>query len=321
MTDHAATLTYFAMMSLFPALLLGVTLLGLFGQQGLVTGRDELPRSTTAPTRTPPPSSARSSTTWSTRRAARSGSRWSSRSSWRSTARRARSARPGRALNVVYGVDEDRGFVRRKLTDLAATLVVIVLLVVVLVAVFLGGQIADDLFGKIGLGARPRRSGRSCAGRWPWSRRASPTGSSTRSRPTSSRAGSAGSRPGALVGVVLWIVLSLVLRRLHPELLDLRRGVRRVRRGDRAAAVAVPLGQRVPVRRRAQRRARARRPRGSGQLAVGELRRVGAQGRPPRARRRTGPRCGTSATGYSPASRGAAAWRSSLSSVRASARS
>ena len=37
MTDHAGTLTYFAMMSLFPALLLGVTLLGLFGQQGLVT--------------------------------------------------------------------------------------------------------------------------------------------------------------------------------------------------------------------------------------------------------------------------------------------
>ena len=37
MTDRAATLTYFAMMSLFPGLLVGVTLLGLFGQQGLVT--------------------------------------------------------------------------------------------------------------------------------------------------------------------------------------------------------------------------------------------------------------------------------------------
>ena len=37
MTDRAATLTYYAMMSLFPALLVGVTLLGLVGQQGLVT--------------------------------------------------------------------------------------------------------------------------------------------------------------------------------------------------------------------------------------------------------------------------------------------
>ncbi len=31
MTDHAAALTYFAMMSLFPALLVAVSLLGLFG--------------------------------------------------------------------------------------------------------------------------------------------------------------------------------------------------------------------------------------------------------------------------------------------------
>ena len=37
MTDRAATLTYYAMMSLFPGLLVGVTLLGLFGQQGHVT--------------------------------------------------------------------------------------------------------------------------------------------------------------------------------------------------------------------------------------------------------------------------------------------
>ena len=36
MTDRAATLTYFAMMSLFPGLLVGVTALGLIGQQGLV---------------------------------------------------------------------------------------------------------------------------------------------------------------------------------------------------------------------------------------------------------------------------------------------
>src|SRR3954471_17059028 len=37
MTDAAGTLTYFAMMSLFPALLLGVTVLGLFGQEGLIS--------------------------------------------------------------------------------------------------------------------------------------------------------------------------------------------------------------------------------------------------------------------------------------------
>ena len=36
-TDHAAGLTYYALMSLFPALLFGVAVLGLFGQQGLIT--------------------------------------------------------------------------------------------------------------------------------------------------------------------------------------------------------------------------------------------------------------------------------------------
>jgi membrane protein len=37
MTDWGASMTYFLVMSLFPALLVGVSLLGLFGQQSLVT--------------------------------------------------------------------------------------------------------------------------------------------------------------------------------------------------------------------------------------------------------------------------------------------
>jgi membrane protein len=59
----------------------------------------------------------------------------------------------GRALNVVYGVDDDRGFVRQKLQGLGFTLLLIVLAMVALVSVFLGGQVAADLFGKIGLGS------------------------------------------------------------------------------------------------------------------------------------------------------------------------
>ena len=37
MTQRAAALTYYALLSLFPALLFGVAVLGFFGQQGLVT--------------------------------------------------------------------------------------------------------------------------------------------------------------------------------------------------------------------------------------------------------------------------------------------
>ena len=58
---------------------------------------------------------------------------------WRSTARRARSAPPAGRSTSSTACEETRGFVRRKLTDLATALVVIVLFAVVLVAVFLGG--------------------------------------------------------------------------------------------------------------------------------------------------------------------------------------
>ena len=44
MTDRAATLTYYAMMSLFPAVLAGVSLLGLVGGEGLVTDASEIGR-------------------------------------------------------------------------------------------------------------------------------------------------------------------------------------------------------------------------------------------------------------------------------------
>src|SRR5260370_7729284 len=58
----------------------------------------------------------------------------------------------GRALNEVYGVEEDRPFLRRKALDIGATLVVIAFAVVVLVLIFLGGGAAHDLFATIGLG-------------------------------------------------------------------------------------------------------------------------------------------------------------------------
>ena len=37
MTDHAAALTYYSLLSLFPALLFAVAVLGVFGQQALIT--------------------------------------------------------------------------------------------------------------------------------------------------------------------------------------------------------------------------------------------------------------------------------------------
>jgi membrane protein len=151
MTDRAAALTYYAMLSLFPALLFGVTLLGLFGQQSLVDdaanyladhGADPATVKVVRDTlnnmiRTS--SGALGVTLLVSLLLALNGASGAFGAA-------------GRALNVVYGVDEDRGVVRRKLTDALVACTVILLFLVVLAAVFLGGQIADDLFGKIGLG-------------------------------------------------------------------------------------------------------------------------------------------------------------------------
>lgn len=152
MTDRAATLTYYAMMSLFPALLIGVTLLGLVGQQGLVTDATNylldhgVDQDTANVVRrvlnnmVNTSGGALGATLIISVLLALNGASGAFGAS-------------GRALNLVYGVEESRGMVRRKVTDLGATLAVIVLFAVVLAAIFLGGQIADDLFGKIGIGA------------------------------------------------------------------------------------------------------------------------------------------------------------------------
>jgi membrane protein len=152
MTDNAASLTYFAMLSLFPALLMTVSLLSLLGSPQLPADAARYLADNGAAPNTVnavrdvldnmvKTSSGQSLATFVVAVAlALNGASGAY-------------AAAGRALNKVHGVDEDRSFVRRKVTDLAATLVVLLLLVAVLVALFLGGGIADDLFGRIGLGS------------------------------------------------------------------------------------------------------------------------------------------------------------------------
>jgi membrane protein len=58
----------------------------------------------------------------------------------------------GRALNRVWRVDEGRGFARRKVNDLMWTLAVLALVIVTFVLIFLGGGLASDVLGLLGLG-------------------------------------------------------------------------------------------------------------------------------------------------------------------------
>jgi membrane protein len=152
MTDWGASMTYFLVMSLFPALLVAVSLLGLFGQQGLVTDAVRYLDEAGAPKETVD-AVERSLQGLIASSGAKVGLGLVFGLLLGLNGASGAFGAAGRALNKVYGVDEDRGFVRRKALDLAWTLALILLSIVAMGSVFLGGQIADDLFGTIGLGS------------------------------------------------------------------------------------------------------------------------------------------------------------------------
>ena len=150
MSQHAAALSFYAMLSLVPVLLLAISLLGVFGQEQTVndiTGylRDHgAPASVTQPVEALVRSAVRASGQ-ATRTALVISllASLAGASGWFASMRR--------ALNAALHVDEDRPIVHRKLADVGATALLVVLGVVILVLVFVGGGVADDLFHAIGL--------------------------------------------------------------------------------------------------------------------------------------------------------------------------
>src|SRR4051794_31750366 len=150
MTQHAAALSFYAMLSLVPVLLLVISLLGIFGQEQTVTDithyleQHGAPDSVTQPVEAVVRSAVRASGQATTSAliialvASLAGA-----SGWFASARR--------AMNAALHVAEARRFVHRKLADVASTALLVVLGVIILVLVFLGGGVADDLFHAIGL--------------------------------------------------------------------------------------------------------------------------------------------------------------------------
>ena len=151
MTDWAAAMTYFLVMSLFPALLIGVSLLGLVGEQSLVTDSVEYLRDAGAPPETVD-AVEKSLSDLVESSGGKLGFGLVIGVLLGLNGASGVFGAAGRALNKVYGAAEDRSFARRKAQDVGWTTVVIVLGVIALISVFLGGQVAEDLFGRIGLG-------------------------------------------------------------------------------------------------------------------------------------------------------------------------
>jgi len=150
MGDRAAGMTYYSLMSLFPALLFAVAVLGFFGQQALITDAADYLRDAGAP------ANVVDAVTGALKSAQdKKGTAVGALVLGLATSLYGASGAfgaAGRALNVIWRVEEGRGFVRKKATDIGATLLVLVLLLVTLVLVFLGGSLAEDVFGAIGLG-------------------------------------------------------------------------------------------------------------------------------------------------------------------------
>ena len=151
MTDWAAAMTYYLVMSLFPGLLVTISLLGLFGGQSLVTDSVDYlaDAGVSQDVREPVKESLQTLVDTS---GAKAGLGLVLGVALGLNGASGAFGAAGRALNKIYGVDEDRGFARRKVNDVGWTLAVILLSAIALVSVFLGGDVAKDLFGTIGLG-------------------------------------------------------------------------------------------------------------------------------------------------------------------------
>ncbi len=150
MTQWAAAITYFSMLSLFPALLVGVAVLGVFGQQELIVDAADYLKAAGAPRETVDAVTAALESAQSKRGTAVGALVIGLATALYGASGAFGSA--GAAPNHVWRVEEGRSFVKHKLHDVGWTIVLVVLVLVTCVLVFLGGELAADVLGLIGLG-------------------------------------------------------------------------------------------------------------------------------------------------------------------------
>ena len=150
MTDHAAALTYYSLLSLFPALLFAVAVLGVFGQESLIPETADHLKTAGAPAQTVNAVTSALESAQDQRGTAITALVIGLALSLNGAS--GAFGAVGRALNRVWRVDEGRGFVRRKANDLGWTLVVLALVMITFVLIFLGGGLASSVFGWLGLG-------------------------------------------------------------------------------------------------------------------------------------------------------------------------
>lgn len=207
MTQHAAALTYYGLMSLFPAVLLGLSLLGLLGEyprtyNAIVGYLDDVaPESVLVPLDSSLRSALRSQGTAATTLLISVAVALYGTTGVLEAARR--------ALNVVFEVDGGRRFLRRKTVDVLSTFALMALALVSLIMIFVGGPFARDVLTWIGLG--PDAAGIWNAIRWPGALAVAMFvfGFIYYVTPDIRQRSFRSVAPGAAVGVVLWLCASV----------------------------------------------------------------------------------------------------------------
>ena len=121
-TDHAAALTYYALLSLFPGLLFGVALLGFFGQQALVSEAASFLISVGAPSETIDAVTGALEGAQENRGTALTALVLAMLTSLYGAS--GAFGAVGRALNAIWRVEEGRSFVKHKAHDVGWTVVV-----------------------------------------------------------------------------------------------------------------------------------------------------------------------------------------------------
>jgi membrane protein len=219
MTHHAAALTYYALMSLFPAVLLALSLLGLIGQYPETYNaivhylRDVAPASVVDPVDRSLREALQSKGTAATTLVVGIVVAFYGMTGALEAARR--------ALNVVFELEgAGRGFLRRKTTDVLLALALMVLVLASLVMVFVGGRLSHDLLGFVGLGSTAADIWD--VARWPGAALVAMLVFALiyYVTPDVEHRGFRWLTPGAAVGVVLWLIASLAFSRYVSQVAD-----------------------------------------------------------------------------------------------------
>jgi membrane protein len=218
-THHAAALTYYALMSLFPAALLALSLLGLLGQypetyNAIIDYLEDV-----APASVVDPLDRSLRTALQNKGTAATTLVISVLVAFYGTTGVLEASR--RALNVVFEVQAGRSFLRRKAVDVASSAVLMTLVLTSLVMVFVGGRLADDIFGFIGLGSTAAKVWSIV--RWPGALLAAMLAFAYiyYVTPDVEQRSFRWVTPGAIVGVLAWLLVSIGLSTYLSSIADI----------------------------------------------------------------------------------------------------